>query len=278
MSTEVTAVCQLRDSGSEHSSTGSPQKSSLLDSIGYAASKKHVRRLSDYTIKSLQASSRRCASLLSQESLEPDIGSPPKAPRPTPTSGRMTPPSPEQDLNLVRSRLEEMLPLTGSSFAPLLNPGTLQPSLRTYTFVIIGPYLQLLRTMRGQLGTSVPFLFSGAELGLEKVSLPGKRQVFRLMAKIPVLNGIAFLISRWCGYRGEAHVIVDEFRGGIDISHILRWTDRYPVCVETKGSSRPLVATSIWITSNLDPRNWYPDLDPDSLDALLRRLNITHFE
>lgn len=65
--------------------------------------------------------------------------------------------------------------------------------------------------------------------------------------------------------------------GGIDVSHILRFCDRYPVRVETKGSSRPLCAEKIWFTSNVDPRNWYPELDPETLVALLRRFNITHF-
>lgn len=81
----------------------------------------------------------------------------------------------------------------------------------------------------------------------------------------------------WCGYRDQKNVIIDEFRGGIDISHILRWTDRYPVMVEIKGSSVPLVAENIWITSNLSPDNWYPEIDNETLLALRRRLNITHF-
>lgn len=78
----------------------------------------------------------------------------------------------------------------------------------------------------------------------------------------------------WCGYQGEEHVIIDEFRGGIDVSHLLRWFDRYPVRVELKGSSRPLIASKIWITSNLAPGLWYPDLDSMTIDALKRRLTI----
>lgn len=81
----------------------------------------------------------------------------------------------------------------------------------------------------------------------------------------------------WDGYRDQKHVVIDEFRGGIDISHILRWLDRYPVLVEIKGSSTPLVAEKIWITSNLHPFNWYPDLDEETRNALLRRLQITEF-
>lgn len=80
----------------------------------------------------------------------------------------------------------------------------------------------------------------------------------------------------WCGYSDQQHVIIDEFRGAIDISHLLRWLDKYPVRVETKGSSRPLLATKVWITSNLHPSDWFPLLDGDTLGALYRRLTIIH--
>jgi len=78
----------------------------------------------------------------------------------------------------------------------------------------------------------------------------------------------------WDGYRGQQHVVIDEFRGDIDIGHILRWFDRYPVIVEIKGSSVVLAATKIWITSNLNPMFWYPQLDELTREALLRRLTI----
>lgn len=89
----------------------------------------------------------------------------------------------------------------------------------------------------------------------------------------------------WDGYRGQENVVIDEvicclfqFRGDIDIAHILRWFDRYPVIVEVKGTSTCLAAKTIWVTSNLHPRAWYPNLDDDTLAALLRRLDITHFD
>lgn len=81
----------------------------------------------------------------------------------------------------------------------------------------------------------------------------------------------------WDGYTGQESVIIDEFRGGIDISHLLRWLDRYPTIVEIKGSSTVLKAKTIWITSNKDPREWYPDIDEETKKALLRRLKITYF-
>jgi len=81
----------------------------------------------------------------------------------------------------------------------------------------------------------------------------------------------------WCGYRAQEHVVIDEFRGGIDLSHLLRWLDRYPVNVEIKGGSKPLMASTIWITSNLHPNDWYPDTDHLTNAALMRRLTIIEF-
>lgn len=81
----------------------------------------------------------------------------------------------------------------------------------------------------------------------------------------------------WCGYSGQRHVVIDEFRGRIDVSHLLRWLDRYPVNVEIKGSSVPLFANTFWITTNLDVELWYPELDEATLNAIKRRLTITRF-
>lgn len=82
----------------------------------------------------------------------------------------------------------------------------------------------------------------------------------------------------WDGYSGQPNVIIDEFRGSISISHMLRWLDRYPVIVEVKGSSCVLKATKIWITSNLSPDEWYPDLDSETKNALRRRFtSVIHF-
>ncbi len=85
----------------------------------------------------------------------------------------------------------------------------------------------------------------------------------------------------WEGYQDQEEVIIDEFRGGIDVAHLLRWFDRYPVTVEVKGSSRPLNAKRIWITSNVSPTDWYRTdgkfLDEETLQALLRRMTVTEF-
>lgn len=81
----------------------------------------------------------------------------------------------------------------------------------------------------------------------------------------------------WCGYQLQKHVVIDEFRGDINIGHFLRWLDRYPVSVEIKGSSKPLVAEKIWITSNVNPSDWWPDASEMSKAATMRRMEIEYF-
>lgn len=82
----------------------------------------------------------------------------------------------------------------------------------------------------------------------------------------------------WDGYQEHENVVIDEFTGQIGIEHLLRWCDRYPVSVETKGSATVFSAKKIWFTSNIDPRKWYPNAPIEQQEALLRRLEITHFE
>lgn len=81
----------------------------------------------------------------------------------------------------------------------------------------------------------------------------------------------------WDGYQGEENVVIDEFRGAIDCAHLLRWLDRYPARVEVKGSARNLCAKKYWITSNLDPKVWWPELDDATFQAFRRRVTVVQF-
>lgn len=75
----------------------------------------------------------------------------------------------------------------------------------------------------------------------------------------------------WDGYQGESNIIIDEFDGGIPISDLLRYLDRYPLRGETKGSTVSLNYRNVWITSNLHPREWYPEAHRAHIEALYRR-------
>nr|WAE43215.1 MAG: replication associated protein [Cressdnaviricota sp.] len=81
----------------------------------------------------------------------------------------------------------------------------------------------------------------------------------------------------WDGYRGQRNVIIDEFRGGIVLELLLRWTDRYPYSVETKGGAVASQVEKFWITSNIPPNEWYLAVGDESIAALNRRLTVIQF-
>ena len=80
----------------------------------------------------------------------------------------------------------------------------------------------------------------------------------------------------WDGYMGQTKVIIDEFDGQIGITHLLRWMDKYPCSVEVKGGTLPLMATDFWVTSNKPLEQWYPDASANQVEALKRRVVVTH--
>lgn len=83
----------------------------------------------------------------------------------------------------------------------------------------------------------------------------------------------------WTGYQGEKYVIIDEFRCGVPMHMLLRTLDKYPVQVPIHCGYAHLMATTIIITSNVNPIEWYLGCDEASRQALFRRVNkITHMD
>lgn len=96
----------------------------------------------------------------------------------------------------------------------------------------------------------------------------------------------------WNGYLLERDVIIDDYGlQCIDINHLLRWFDRYPCYVESKGGMLPLIADSFIITSNFHPSQLFKstvfrfeggasasveDAHPQ-LPALMRRIELLEF-
>jgi len=80
----------------------------------------------------------------------------------------------------------------------------------------------------------------------------------------------------WDGYTGQKVVIMDDFGPGIKDGpsiHLLKtWLDKFPVSAEVKGGSVALVYEKIYLTSNVNPRFWFPGAAEDDINALLRRI------
>lgn len=85
------------------------------------------------------------------------------------------------------------------------------------------------------------------------------------------------------GYNEQKVLILEEFRGQIQLQRLLALLDPYPQRVECKGGSHALHARIIFITSNSRPQDWYEDQQgrrQQELNALKRRLGCSppHFE
>lgn len=80
----------------------------------------------------------------------------------------------------------------------------------------------------------------------------------------------------WDAYDGEEDIIIDDFYGWLPYDFLLRLMDRYPLDVPTKGGFRRFVGKRLFITSNKQPEEWYPNVSDKT--PLLRRIdNRTHF-
>ncbi len=73
-------------------------------------------------------------------------------------------------------------------------------------------------------------------------------------------------------YSGQDIVILDEFYGDMQASLLLKVLDRYPLSVPTKGSHVNFCPKVIYITSNVHPEEWYPNIPDDVRNAILRKI------
>lgn len=82
----------------------------------------------------------------------------------------------------------------------------------------------------------------------------------------------------WDGYNGEEVVIMEDFDKKHDVlgHHLKIWADRYAFPAEVKGSKVNLRPKTIIVTSNYHPQEIWTT-DPQTLEPILRRFNVTHF-
>ncbi len=84
--------------------------------------------------------------------------------------------------------------------------------------------------------------------------------------------------TRWFDrYQGHSTLLLDDFGGAMSkmsLMYLLQLLDRYPLLVEAKGTYCNLMATTIVITTNHHPRQWYTyEKREESYRALERRIH-----
>lgn len=81
----------------------------------------------------------------------------------------------------------------------------------------------------------------------------------------------------WCGYTGQATVVLDEFYGWLPMYKVLKITDRYPESVEIKGGTVKFLAKTIIFTSNLPLKKWWQsERVQHNMDPFFRRITDFH--
>lgn len=61
----------------------------------------------------------------------------------------------------------------------------------------------------------------------------------------------------WDGYNGQKNIIIDDFYGWIKYGHLLNVLDGHPLRLAVKGSFAFAAYTTVYITSNKHPEDWY---------------------
>lgn len=82
------------------------------------------------------------------------------------------------------------------------------------------------------------------------------------------------------GYDGQPIVLFDDFGGSeFKLQYLLKLLDRYPMRVPIKGGFVSWAPYEIYITSNINPDNWYSNANEEHVRALKRRItNYVYFD
>lgn len=76
----------------------------------------------------------------------------------------------------------------------------------------------------------------------------------------------------WDGYKNEASILIDEFKGWITPTQLNAILDKYKLPLPTKGGTTYAKYNHVFITSNYSPEEWYSEKVIWNRESLLRRI------
>lgn len=108
----------------------------------------------------------------------------------------------------------------------------------------------------------------------------GKTRLVWQLAQTPEIVWVYPGKGWFDGFDDHEIALFDDFRGSsMELHLLLQVLDRYPLKVRIKGSHVNWNPKKIYLTSNVHPSDWYPNVDQESRNALMRRFNeVREFE
>lgn len=88
----------------------------------------------------------------------------------------------------------------------------------------------------------------------------------------PLWTGVDSELKWFDGYTGQLIVLFDDFRGECNYSLLLRLLDIYPLDVPVKGAFVQWRPGRVFITSNVEPEDWYPNVDWSPLRRRIHKM------
>lgn len=74
------------------------------------------------------------------------------------------------------------------------------------------------------------------------------------------------------GYRGQSHVLIEEFCSTVPLAKLKEFLDGHPVQFPVKGGFETSWVSTWWLCTNTEPHKWYPRSPKEEVEALYRRI------
>lgn len=168
------------------------------------------------------------------------------------------------DLDAIRMELQG----PGSRAARLMNITTGYFSTWVRNYRALGAYVDMYDQSKMENREGPPQIFTywgDAGTGKTRRVYEESPNVFN----VPVSSNDSLWFD---GYNGHDDVLFDDFYGGIKFGKMLKLLDRYPIQVPVKGGYVKWQPKRIYMTSNTNPKDWYPGVPAESRRGLRRRM------
>ncbi len=124
-------------------------------------------------------------------------------------------------------------------------------------------YAELVAKEKAKSNRDLEVILLTGQTGTGKTRLAMKESTFKINA-----NNLKW----WDGYEGDKTIVIDEFANQVPITQMLDILDIYTLRLPIKGGHTYALWNKVYITTNLEPEEFYPNAKKEHRRALFRRI------